>query len=121
MSDVLYNSVDDALIGLKNLGLDTNNISINNDVASVILDTKYVTDNSTDIDNKSIIIDNGDFSSKASILKKIKAGNNIVIKDNNTNIEIIAVTGSTSIDALPCLSATQDCCAGGGKGDCAEG
>lgn len=100
MSDVLYNSVDDALIGLKNLGLDTNNISINNDTASVVLDTKYVTDNSADIDNKSIIINNGDFSSKASILKKIKAGNNIVIKDNNTNIEIIAVTGSISIDAL---------------------
>ena len=101
MPDFNYTSAADALFGLQGMGIDTNNIEELKNPQGLIKESKYIISNNyNDINIFDIVQSEGIYTVSPGILKKIKAGQNIVINSNDNYIEINAVSGHAELDGL---------------------
>ena len=112
MTDLVFNSTQEALLGLQSLGINTNDVDKVTDTTGtgtviIAIEPKYI-NNSTvvtpegqqPISTISLIEDTGEYSLREGKIKVLKAGSNINIVDNGTYLEFTSSSGSVIIDSL---------------------
>ena len=114
MSDIVFNSTAEALLGLAALGIDTSQVDIVTDASGTVtipIEPKYI-DNSVVVTPQGsqpittipLVANTGQYSLRAGAIKVLKAGTNITLVDNGTHVEITSVSGSAAINSLGDLS-----------------
>lgn len=105
MSDIVFNSIAEATLGLKSLGIDISKVDVITNVGGTVtitIEPKYINNSITNqqITTISLVEKTGEYSLQAAAIKCLKAGSNITLVDNGTYIEIGSSSGSAAVDSL---------------------
>jgi hypothetical protein len=106
MSDIVFNSVSEAILGLQSIGIDASEVDIITDASGTVtiaIESKYI-DNSVvstqPMSTIPLVENTGEYSLRAGAIKVLKAGQNITLVDNGTYVEIMSTSGSVTVDSL---------------------